>query len=225
MTDNNNSEFDKINDAEAEEETFESVSSEDVSEAAAEEGVKTIQTKKDFHSSFFEIIRTIFGAIVLAGLLNCFVFQIVSICQTSMYPTFNDGNRVFLCKCAYWFSEPESGDIVVFKTPARPDDLIKRVIGLPGDTIEISNGVLKRNGIALDEPYINGGSGNTKGSFYCVVPEGQYFCIGDNRNVSTDSRSPQIGCVPASDIKGKVLFCISPLSLIKNYNHSFADKD
>ena len=93
---------------------------------------------------------------------------------------------------------------------------MKRVIGLPGDEIRIENGSVYRNGTLLVEPYIKE---VTSGDFSITVPDGKYFCMGDNRNVSIDSRDERIGCIAKSAIIGKVIFSVSPLHGIAKYTH------
>ncbi len=106
--------------------------------------------------------------------------------QMSMEPSFFEGQRVMVLKAAYWFGEPQRGDVIILKAPNGSDEMwIKRIIGLPGDTVEIVHGVVYVNGIKLDEPYV-------KRSFSYsmtkeVVPADNFFFLGDNRDRSNDS--------------------------------------
>ncbi len=107
------------------------------------------------------------------------------------------------------FHGPQRGDVIVFRYPQDPSrDFIKRVIGLPGDTVQIVNGTVYVDGTALDEPYINGVSHANYDQ--TVIPAGNYFVLGDNRNNSSDSRS--WGFVPEGNIIGKAMFTYWPLS-------------
>ena len=112
--------------------------------------------------------------------------QTYQVYQTSMMPNFQAGDRVVVNKAAYWFGGPQRGDVVILKAPnGEPNNWIKRIIGLPGDTVEIIRGVTYVNGVALKEPYV-------KNSFtYTLpketVPPDSYFFLGDNRDVSNDS--------------------------------------
>lgn len=164
-----------------------------------------VHPKSGYGCEFFEWIHILFVAVVLAGLINGTVLHVVVVHQFSMEPTFYEGNRVCLCKCAYWFSKPKYGDVVIFCKDN--NDYIKRVIGEPGDTIIIEDYKVYRNGIVIDEDYIKE---PTKGYFNIVVPDGMYFCMGDNRNVSIDSRDESVGCISFDSIKGKVVWKAVP---------------
>ena len=170
-----------------------------------------------------DVLSTIVIAAVLALLLNSFVFSLIEVNKTSMYPTLKDKEVVFLSKISYWFSNPASGDIVVFSREENSGskiNYVKRVIGLPGDKIEINDGKVYRNGVLLDEPYL---SVITEGTYVFEVPEKKYFVMGDNRNVSLDSKSSIIGYVDRKEIKGKVLFKTKPFGKIEQYSHNYAD--
>jgi len=108
------------------------------------------------------------------------------------------------------FHGPHRGDIIVLRDPRRPEqDLIKRVVGLPGETVEIRNGQVFINDYRLDEPYIIAPWSDTRPKI--TVPEGQYYVLGDNRNNSLDSRSTQVGLIPKSLIVGKAVLTYWPL--------------
>ncbi|HUM56098.1 MAG TPA: signal peptidase I, partial [Bacillota bacterium] len=118
-------------------------------------------------------------------------------------------------KQAYRFGEIEYEDIIIFKSETDKEKLlIKRVIGLPGDVITISDGIVYRTGEILKEDYIMGGeSATTPGEIYNFeVPEGQVFVMGDNRQVSLDSRSDMLGTISKKSIKGKAVFRFYPFS-------------
>ena len=136
--------------------------------------------------------------------------------EHSMEDTLHPEDYVFLAKKAYVFGEVEYGDIVVFESRLmderfRPKSLIKRVIGLPGDIIEIKDENVYRNGERLDEPYTK--DGITPGELTAVtVPEESIFVLGDNRIVSMDSRVASVGFVSLDTVSGKVIFRLFPLS-------------
>ena len=116
------------------------------------------------------------------------------------------GDRILALRTSYWFDEPEAGDIVVFRYP---DDetgktlYVKRIIGTPGDTVEMSNGTVYVNGKALQEDYIAEVTQGSYGPY--VVPNGCYFMMGDNRNHSQDSRFWRNQYVEKDEILGKVV--------------------
>lgn len=135
------------------------------------------------------IVREILITVVL-GLTIFFTarasLQTYEVFQTSMEPNFYEGQRVVVLKAAYWFGSPQRGDVIIFNAPDNSgEEWIKRVIGLPGDTIHIDHGVVYVNDVALDEPYVQ------RPAFYSMskitVPENCYFFLGDNRVVSNDS--------------------------------------
>ncbi|HQB94750.1 MAG TPA: signal peptidase I, partial [Candidatus Omnitrophota bacterium] len=129
----------------------------------------------------------------------------------SMIPTFIEEDKIFVDKISYRFHEPARGDIIVFKYPLdRKKDFVKRLAGLPGDTVEIRNGVLIINGIPQETPpfgknrYYNVEDWEYGKSGHAIkVPEGYYFTLGDNSAHSADSR--QWGFVPRKDIIGKAV--------------------
>ena len=137
-------------------------------------------------------------------------------------PFFDAGND----STHHLFSAPERGDVVVLESPRNPDqDLIKRIIGAPGDKVEIHDGRVHINGEPLDEPYIDGET-RCSGGCSWVVSEGHYFVLGDNRNKSSDSRT--IGQIPEKNIIGKAWFSYWPVSDIgpaPNHSVSFASED
>ncbi len=144
-------------------------------------------------------------AVTIAVLLRLFVFEFVCISQSSMEPTLYSNNYVFMERVTYWFNQPRFGDVVICQFPDSSAAYVKRVIGVAGDTIEIKDGVLYING-AADRTYF---SNDTQKTFpKTVVPEGCVFVMGDNRNVSVDSR--EVGPLKLSMILGKAIFVIWP---------------
>ena len=136
------------------------------------------------------VLVTLIAIIVVFGILRPFVFGMYIIPSSSMLPTLHDGDRVFTNKIYYWFSKPHYGDVIVFKAPPRtkPEDgeiFVKRLIGLPGDEIEISDGSVYRNGESLKEPYIYEHI-NYETPPITIKP-GFVYVLGDNRNDSFDS--------------------------------------
>jgi signal peptidase I len=138
--------------------------------------------------------------------------QTYEVFQTSMEPNFHEGQRVVVSKVAYWSAvgEPERGDVIIFEAPyGSDDDFIKRIIGLPGDTVEVKDQAVYVNSVKLDEPYIHDPPRYTMAAV--VVPEGSYFVMGDNRNHSNDSHHGWY--VEREDIHGKAWLSTWPPKL------------
>jgi len=155
-----------------------------------------------------EILITIALAIVIYLILQT-INQTSVVNQTSMLPGLEEGQRLFVVKILYKFKEPARGDIIVIRPPIDPEkEYVKRLIGLPGDTIEIRGGKVYLNGVLLNEPYIKEPVRYTFGPY--TVPDGQYFVLGDKRNVSNDSHNGWT--VSRREIIGKVWWRYWPLN-------------
>jgi signal peptidase I len=172
---------------------------------------------------FVEFLEAISVAVVLALVIRTFIVQAYTIPSGSMLETLQIGDYLLVNKFSYGVkipfthdyllerSGPEHGDIIVFEFPDNPDvDYIKRVIGVPGDVIEVRDKEVYRNGQRLEEPYaVHGDPGYQmrRDNFGPVtVPGGSYFCLGDNRDFSQDSRFWQNTFVRKEAIRGKALF-------------------
>ena len=159
------------------------------------------------------------GVALVVGLLLIQFIKPTIVKEHSMEPTLQENNYIFLSRQAYTlFGEPERGDIVVFHTDLRTVDgkeksLVKRIIGLPGETVSIKGGVVYINGEPLEEDYTLDGYTNTELE-EVVVPEGELFCMGDNRQNSIDSRDSSVGCVPIDQIIGKAVLRLYPFNEI-----------
>ncbi|EFQ23254.1 signal peptidase I [Aminomonas paucivorans DSM 12260] len=160
-----------------------------------------------------EALETILWALVLALVLRTFVVQAFWIPSGSMIPTLDPGDRVLVLK--FWYHlpsvDPKRGNLVVFKYPVDPRrDFVKRIIGLPGETVELREGKVYVNGVQIDEPYVVNSDTYTMAA--TEVPKDSYFCMGDNRPNSQDSRF--WGFVPRNFLKGPVVFRYWPLTRI-----------
>jgi len=162
------------------------------------------------------LLRDVAIALVIIIVILQFVKPTI-VFEHSMQDTLQPRDYVLLARQAYSTNGPQRGDIVVFVSHLPADsgsgtkDLIKRVIGLPGDIIEVRDGFVFVNGTPLEEDYTK--DGTTAGTMAPVtVPAGEYFMMGDNRQVSDDSRDPNVGCVAEKDILGKVFFRLFPIS-------------
>lgn len=172
------------------------------------------EIKSGWRSALVEILQTLVLAVILYFAIDA-VFARVLVLNISMQPTLYEGDVILVNKLAYKLGKLHTGDVVIFHNPAfLEEDYIKRLVGKPGDRVEIQNGVVSVNGVELDEPYIAAPPEYT-GDY--LVPEGNIFVLGDNRNRSSDSHS--WGFVPVEDLVGKALFVYWPLDQITLLSH------
>ncbi|MGQ9626477.1 MAG: signal peptidase I [Anaerolineae bacterium] len=158
-----------------------------------------------------DVLETVLPAIFIALLINLFLAQATRVYGQSMEPNLHPDQRLVVEKLSYLFHPPRRGDVVVLRLPQRGSELlIKRVIGLPGDTVEIKNGRVYIDGRPLEEPYLNQ---PTPGEMAArVVPPLKVFVLGDNRSFSNDSRT--FGMVPFENIVGRAWFSYWPIDEI-----------
>ena len=161
----------------------------------------------------FEIIVTL----VFAVLVAISAFQTVTLQESAMEPTYSVGEKFFVNRALYKISSPKRGDVIVFKTSASDSAAlhIRRVIGLPGETVQVKDGKIYINGKAYEEneayqDMTDGGLANSA----ITLESGEYFVLGDNRNNSEDSRFSDIGNISKKYIVGKVWFTVSPKNKI-----------
>ena len=157
-----------------------------------------------------DLFETILMAVLLFLVLNT-VTSRVRVYNISMEPTLKQGYLLVVNKLAYRSGDPKHGDVIVFHFQGdTSEDYIKRVIGLPGDQVEVSQGVVKVNGVPLTEPYLNELPSYAN---IWTVPEGKLFVLGDNRNYSSDSH--EWGFVDESWVVGKAVVIYWPLDQIR----------
>ena len=172
---------------------------------------KNLRTARELLSWVFCIC----GAVLAALLLRLFVFEMVRVDGPSMQPTLYKDQTVFVEKISSASGKIERFDVVIVRYPNREGAYVKRVVGLPGDTIEIKNdGHLYINGERQEESYLLEEL-IIPGFDAYTVPEGCYFVMGDNRNNSLDSRSADVGAIAKEDIIGHALFVVWPLNQMK----------
>ena len=161
----------------------------------------------------FEIIVTL----VFAVLVAISAFQTVTLQESAMEPTYSVGQKFFVNRALYKIKSPKRGDVIVFKTSASDDAAlhIRRVIGLPGETVQIKEGQININGNVYEEngAYQEIADGGLADSAI-TLESGEYFVLGDNRNNSEDSRFSDIGNISKKYIVGKIWFTVSPKSKI-----------
>ncbi|PYZ98000.1 signal peptidase I [Alteribacter lacisalsi] len=178
-------------------------------------------------SESWEWLKAVAVALLLAVVIRFFFFAPIVVDGESMMPTLEHNDRMIVNKIGYNISEPDRFDIVVFHA-THTKDYIKRVIGLPGDTVAYEDDVLYINGEAVEEQYLDDYKENANrmpftGDFtleevtgYETVPEGHMFVLGDNRQHSKDSR--HIGMIPYDEVVGKANFVFWPVNEFRIVN-------
>ena len=176
---------------------------------AGSDGIATEASRPRPFRHFIDLLHDLAIAVVICALLITYVVQAFKVQGTSMAPGLIDRERILVNKFVYDFRSIERSDVVVFWYTEDPDvSFIKRVIGLPGDTIEIIKGEVLVNGERLDEPYVEPERADRRSFPAEQVRPGHYFVLGDNRRGSNDSRS--WGFVPRRYIYGKAFLRIWP---------------
>ncbi len=149
-------------------------------------------------------------ALAAALLIRMFLFTLITMSGSSMLETLQDGDKLYVSVLGAKIQGYEHGDIVICRYPGRTDYIVKRVIGLPGDTVMVEHGQVFVNGEAVEEDYVV--HPNPYNYPEITLEEGEYFVLGDNRRVSHDSHSSDVG--PVTDIIGKVRVIFWPLNRI-----------
>jgi len=166
-------------------------------------------------SIFLDIIETIVIALAIFVIVYLFLFQPHQVDGNSMFPNFHDGDYLLTDKISYHLSDPKRDDVVIFTAPRNEDyDYIKRIIALPGEMVKLEEEKILINNNPLKQPYLNEkitfGGNFLKIGEEIIVPEDNYFVLGDNRNHSSDSRD--WGFVPKDNIIGKAWLKYWPLN-------------
>ena len=158
------------------------------------------QPRSRSKSALREFAETILFTLLVYLVVRTFLFENYRVVGSSMESTLQNDQFLMVNKLLYRLQEPQRGDIVVFRDP-RADDrkLIKRLIGMPGETVEVQGGAVIVNGVTLDEPYIDAPGRYSRQP--TQLTDGEYFVLGDNRNNSSDSHS--WGALPDDNIVGK----------------------
>lgn len=172
---------------------------------------------KSFFSFIWEIAKIVIIAALIVIPIRYFLFQPFIVRGASMEPNFNNGDYLIIDEISYKFRQPQRGEVVVFKYPKSPSQrYIKRIIGLPGETIEIEEGQIfisqGRETQLLDESSYFSETSLTLGNSQISLEENQYFVLGDNRNFSSDSRA--WGALPENYIIGRAFFRAWPPTAI-----------
>ena len=168
------------------------------------------ETRSRARSVLRELVETVFLTLLVYFLVRHFLFENYRVVGNSMLPTLENDQYLAVDKLSYRLHEPQRGDIVVFRDPRSSDrKLIKRLIGLPGESVEIKEGRVYINGQLLGEPYVAGPGYYSSSS--TPIPAGHYYVLGDNRNNSSDSHS--WGTLSSSLIVGKAWLAYWPPAL------------
>ena len=188
-------------------------------------------SKPSIVSIIWSWIWSFIVAFIIVGAVYIFLGRPFTVSGASMYPTLHNGDRMILSK----IGDINRFDVVVLKAPDENVEYIKRVIGMPGDTLELKQGVLYINGKKIEQPFINTEALQKQTVFIddftlqsltgeTKIPEGNYFVMGDNRGVSRDSR--MIGLIDRKAIEGKAVFTIWPMNQFggqKNYSYLYTE--
>ena len=163
-------------------------------------------------------VLTLGAAVVIALFIRGFIFEPVRVDGNSMLDTLHDKELMFVTKFDYIFGEPESGDVVICRYPNSTKNYVKRLIGVHGDTIQIIDSVVYRNGEPLTETYLT--PDRNVSPYYANIAaftlgDDEYFVMGDNRDNSHDSRFTDVGFLTRSQIKGHVRFIFYPFDSIR----------
>ena len=165
----------------------------------------------------FEFIKTTLLVIIIALIFRYFLIQPFVVVGQSMEPNFHDKEYLVIDKLTYKFRNPKRGEVVIFHPPqSEKESYIKRVIGLPGERVDIKDGVVYINGNKLQEAYILKDSVSTSSKsedMSVTLGNNEFFVFGDNRDHSSDSR--EIGPIPKKNIQGRVAIVLFPLSDIR----------
>lgn len=166
----------------------------------------------------WEVAKIIIVALLIVIPIRYFVFQPFLVKGQSMEPNFQDGDYLIIDEISYRFSGPQRGEVIVFQSPTQPSQrFIKRIIGLPGETIEIEDGEIKiyedgQEKVLDESEYLDSLTAALSGEFRISLAEDQYFVLGDNRAFSYDSR--RWGSLSEEKIIGKVLVKLWPVTAL-----------
>ena len=164
-----------------------------------------------------EFLLYIAVVVLIALAIRSFIAEPILVDGDSMVPTLLHKQEMLVEKMTYWVRDPERGDIVICFYPGYTESCVKRVIGLPGETVEVKDGAIYIDGARLDEsPYWTGEIvGDTAP---VTVGAREVFVVGDNRNGSKDSRNPSVGCIPYAKLVGHVVAVVYPFNAFETFS-------
>jgi signal peptidase I len=181
----------------------------------AEEQYENMRGARSFRNvSFLMYIALV---VLVALTIRSFIAEPIRVEGDSMIPTLVHNEDMLVEKMSYWVNDPLRGDIIICFYPGYIESCVKRVIGLPGETVEIRDGIFYIDGIELDEsPYW---SGEIIGEMNPVTVTARHvFVVGDNRNGSKDSRNPSVGSIPYAKVVGRVVAVVYPFHEFKTFS-------
>jgi len=168
---------------------------------------------KNFLSFVWEIFKIVIIALLIVVPIRYFLFQPFFVKGQSMEPNFENGDYLIVDELSYRFRDPQRGEVIVFKFPQNTSQrYIKRIVGLPGEAVEIENGKVTINSQILDERNYLSSTIFTLGNLQVTLAENEYFVLGDNRLVSADSR--KWGVLPRENIIGRVILRAWPFTAL-----------
>ena len=181
----------------------------------AEDQYENMRGSRSFRN--VEFLLYIVAVVLVALTIRSFIAEPIRVDGDSMVPTLIHNEDMFVEKMSYWFSDPLRGDIVICFYPGYTESCVKRVIGLPGETVSIVDGAIYINGKQLDESAY--WSGEIIGDMDPVtVGRREVFVVGDNRNGSKDSRNPSVGCIPYAKVVGRVVAVVYPFDEFETFS-------
>ena len=161
-------------------------------------------------NAIWEFIKVIVVSLAIVLPVRIYIAQPFIVSGASMEPNFYNGEYLIIDELTYEFRPPERGEVVVFRYPLNPSEFfIKRIVGLPKETVEVKSGKISINGVAFEEPYIEN-SPETLPDIKIMLDEGEYFVLGDNRPHSSDSRF--WGALPKEKIMGRAFLRLWPIA-------------
>ena len=179
----------------------------------AEDQYENMRGSRSFRN--VEFLLYIVAVVLVALTIRSFIAEPIRVDGDSMVPTLIHNEDMFVEKMSYWFSDPLRGDIVICFYPGYTESCVKRVIGLPGETVSVVDGAIYIDGEQLDESAY--WSGEIIGDMDPVtVGRRDVFVAGDNRNGSKDSRNPSVGCIPYAKVVGRVVAVVYPFDQVES---------
>ena len=180
------------------------------------------EKKASIKAEVFSWVKVIVSAIIIALLVDFFIIANAVVPTGSMETTIPAGSRIMGLRLYYDFNEPERGDIVIFKYPDDESvDYLKRIIGLPGETVQVKDGYVYINGEKLESDIYGKEVMQSAGiaAEPITLGDDEYFVLGDNRNNSSDSRDPSVGILKRKDLLGRAWVRIYPFDKVGVIRH------